>query len=236
MSHGDQTPEGWLRLWVQVLSGCRFAGQLATRGGAVVSHAIWGAPHASRLSFLLEQEGEAKNAVIFTFPERRTPQDVADLLSGLSEDDRWESRELLAPTPLVAPGRLLQLTWRTAYDRTMTVLGLGPFGTMPVTRRAPYVGLAVWPGHEENDWYFGRPGAPARGSRKTIGLPDMPTKAKSQQEHDDLWDDTQRTVTVLAPEWEPLRTALRHVSFCLDLPESPALSKPPQSLKISVAG
>ena len=31
-------------------------------------------------------------------------------------------------------------------------MGLAPFGTMPVTRRAPYVCLATWPGGHDNPY------------------------------------------------------------------------------------
>jgi len=47
---------------------------------------------------------------------------------------------------------IVDVAWKTANGKYTSVMGFAPLGCMPVTRRAPYVALALWPGDHENAW------------------------------------------------------------------------------------
>lgn len=53
---------------------------------------------------------------------------------------------------------LVGLEWRTPLNDISLAMGFAPFSTMPVSRRAPYVVIATWPGDRLN---------PQRGEGKT---------------------------------------------------------------------
>ncbi len=40
--------------------------------------------------------------------------------------------------------------WRVREGLVSSVMGFAPFASMPVTRRAPYVCIAAWPGEHDN--------------------------------------------------------------------------------------
>ncbi len=45
------------------------------------------------------------------------------------------------------------MEWTIRPGLASSPMGLAPFATMPVTRRAPYVCIAAWPGgHENPNW------------------------------------------------------------------------------------
>lgn len=45
---------------------------------------------------------------------------------------------------------LIGIEWRISDTLSSSIMGLAPFATMPVTRRAPYVCIAGWPGGHDN--------------------------------------------------------------------------------------
>lgn len=45
---------------------------------------------------------------------------------------------------------MIGVEWQIGNGCVTSVMGLAPFATMPVTRRAPYVCLAAWPGGHDN--------------------------------------------------------------------------------------
>lgn len=86
---------------------------------------------------------------IAIFPAIRTEADLVELLHRLATGDRWKlSRETVKG--LVTEDVLVGIQWKTKTGLISQPMGLGPFPTMPVTRRAPYVCLATWPGGHDN--------------------------------------------------------------------------------------
>jgi hypothetical protein len=45
---------------------------------------------------------------------------------------------------------MVGMEWRIREGLSSAPMGLAPFATMPVTRRAPYVCIAAWPGGHDN--------------------------------------------------------------------------------------
>ena len=45
---------------------------------------------------------------------------------------------------------MVGMEWRIRDGLASSPMGLAPFATMPVTRRAPYVCIAAWPGGHDN--------------------------------------------------------------------------------------
>ena len=86
---------------------------------------------------------------IAIFPAIRTEAQLVDQLQLLASGDRWQmNREIVEG--LVTDDVLLGLRWKTPRGITSLPMGFAPFGTMPVTRRAPYVCIATWTGAHEN--------------------------------------------------------------------------------------
>jgi hypothetical protein len=106
----------------------------------------------------------------------------------------------------------LGLEWKTKAGPICDDMGLAPFGTMPVTRRAPYVAIAVWGGPHLNEHI-------RKGPR--VGVASASTGLNAS-EHRKLMTASDRRVRDLLdvppeenPEW------LRQVAFVL--PRAPAL-------------
>ncbi|TMQ08378.1 MAG: hypothetical protein E6J91_33335 [Deltaproteobacteria bacterium] len=50
---------------------------------------------------------------------------------------------------------MIGVEWQIGNGCASSVMGLAPFATMPVTRRAPHVCLAGWPGgHDNPHWTY----------------------------------------------------------------------------------
>ena len=100
---------------------------------------------------------------------------------------------------------LVALDWLTPSKHVSSALGLGPMGTMPVTRRSPFVALVVWPGGHENPY--------RNVAYKRVGVADM-KHSLPRATHDAYWDRSQKNK--LAHTSEEAVSAARHeVTFCL---------------------
>ncbi|HEY4243777.1 MAG TPA: hypothetical protein VGM88_28385 [Kofleriaceae bacterium] len=83
------------------------------------------------------------------FPEIRSEAQLVDYLLELKRDPRWSfTRE--HPAGLETEDVLVGIRWQVDDAVATLPMGFAPFATMPVTRRAPYVCLAAWPGGHEN--------------------------------------------------------------------------------------
>lgn len=96
--------------------------------------------------------GRLREATAIVFPRITAAEGVVELLASLHGLGDW-----LVSLP-VPKGRTMHsdvcavgLTWKTAHGDACSVMGLGPIGTMPEHRRAPYVALVGWTGEHEND-------------------------------------------------------------------------------------
>jgi hypothetical protein len=132
-------------------------------------------------------------------------------LRTLCEGPRWEAKLAAWRKGNTREEHLVELTWRTPAGHLSHVMGLGPFGSMPVTRRAPFVGLTLWPGTHQNEH------KPTRLHQDNlVGFIDMPSGIVEKEEHDRLWKETLAACKVMLAE-PPEGAALPEVAFCLDV-------------------
>ncbi len=86
-------------------------------------------------------------------------------------------------------------------------MGFAPLGSIPVTRRAPYVALALWPGDRDNPYFDKSPqGLVSFADAKT----DFP-----QETHDKLWDTSAKESREMLQDPFDDVVWMRRVTFCL---------------------
>jgi hypothetical protein len=175
----EDVPQRVMTAWFRAnITGCRFATMFAKplgedeARGTIRVHAIYQAAEmsagqiCSRVDPLLTEAATHPDAVVLTFPDVRSEHQVADIINSLcAGSGLWSCREVQW-RDFPRSDILLAVEWKTPRGHISTTLGLAPFGTMPLTRRAPYVCIALWPGGHEN------PHWPAKGPR--VSLADMP--------------------------------------------------------------
>jgi hypothetical protein len=91
-------------------------------------------------------------------------------------------------------------------------MGFAPLGCMPVTRRAPYVALAVWAGAKLNPH--------KRSPEGVIGFIDVPVSGADdipldEEAHQRMWDSTMDRVKELLGDPPEDDFKLKDVAFCL---------------------
>jgi hypothetical protein len=180
MPEAETPSDALIRRWVNMQTACMFASGLAKKGtGAILYRTVPSrvdAQTASLLNASLDDASDVPSGVVFTFPFLRTAADVALLVRALSEDQRWRFSE--ASTVIASGLTTIQVTWRTKFDQLSRVMGLAPLGSMPVTRRAPYVALFVWPGKHAN------PHRPEPQPKPSVSVVDMPPGVQPADYHD----------------------------------------------------
>lgn len=146
-------------------------------------------------------------AALFVFPSIRTEEEVADLLTSLTKSPRFKLVEFQWPPDTPRREILVGLDWQTPSRHQSRSMGLAPFGHMPVTRRAPFVSILIWPGGHENPY---RPDDYA-----TVGVADM--NADLDRDKFAQWWDQTKAAKKERVSLEPTRSAaFREVAFCLD--------------------
>jgi hypothetical protein len=178
------------------------------KNGRIRPHVITDAPHAGehlgeQLEPLLIESAGHDEAVLFIFPDLRTEEQVVSIINGLCAHASWEAKEIQWQE-YPRSDILVALSWKSPEQFQSTTLGLAPFGTMPVMRRAPLVAIALWPGgHQNLHW-------PYRGKR--VSLADMPHSLDAETHQKMKVDSEQRKAEYLLGQNEG---AARHqVSFC----------------------
>ncbi len=163
--------------------------------------------------------GEHLPAVV-VFPSIRTEEQLLAQLRILAAGDRWKmSRETVKL--LDTNDLLIGVQWTTANGLTSMPMGFAPFATMPVTRRAPYVCLATWPGDHENPHPHRRKANPKSVDFLDAALAQTLTK----DEYDILWDASVARTSELLTETGDNARFYRSVAYRL----SPAAARHPSS-------
>jgi len=103
----------------------------------------------AEISTIFEAGGEAKLPVIAMFAGIRTESALVEQLARLSAGDRWTVTEVF-PDGVESDDVFVGVEWKIREGLVSSVMGLAPFPSMPVTRRAPYVCIAAWPGEHDN--------------------------------------------------------------------------------------
>jgi len=131
------------------MTGCQFAKLIAQKRERIVAAAFPGLTSEIDVSRLFETGTDTHLPVIALFTGIRTEAALIEQLSILARGSRWRiTRE--HPAGLITDDAMIGVEWQIGNGCVSSVMGFAPFATMPVTRRAPYVCLAAWPGGHDN--------------------------------------------------------------------------------------
>lgn len=208
-----------LRLWFRsTMSGCYFANMIA----ADSSRVVWlerledlAVGEVSSLESTIDGAAVLGQVVVVAFPRARATRDAATLLRTLVTSTRWS----VAGVPWATAPRdgctLVGLTYKTSSGDISSVMGLGPFGEMPVTRRAPYMAIALWAGGRKNP----RNPHPREGEVGFLDAPLPPGFEADKDMFDKQWAKSREKVGKLLREPLEARRILPQVAFCLPTTE-----------------
>jgi hypothetical protein len=201
--------EGHFRDWLhRGLTGCSFAGLLAAKRPVRIDfYSPLGAIDHQQIAAFIDAAAERGITAVLLFPQLRTARDVARLLSELGAGKRWKLSRVHWPRGYAKPDSIaLGLDWRTKNGGVCDAMGLAHVGTMPVTRRSPYVAIVVWGGAHLN---------PHIRAGHTVGVASAPTDLEKKAHSKLMKKTNERVESLLAippaedPEW------LRKVAFIL---------------------
>lgn len=140
-----------MRRWLaRRFTGCAFAQALAVQD--ILFGAFDERAEPSDVDAIFDLAADQHLAAMIVFPTVRSEVALLAQLDHLATGDRWRlARESVGG--LDTDDLLVGIEWRTSSGLSATPMGFGPFPTMPVTRRAPYVCIATWPGGHENPYW-----------------------------------------------------------------------------------
>lgn len=188
------------------LAGCHFVSGFARQKSpmharldyAEFPDATMDADRLEDIDGFLEGCGTLQQAGIMVFPGVRGVGALVDLCRSISQGARWQMR-----VKKDMRGVLVALDWRASCGLWSNAMGFAPLLSMPATRRAPYVALALWPGD------------PREGSKRVrLSFNDMPSHHE-QETHDDLFDKTTALSTTLLGE-VPAEAPWRKTTFAFE--------------------
>jgi hypothetical protein len=165
-----------LSLWLRSsLTGCYFATSFASTRPLKLDYytPISDAVDLEAIASFIDGTATSRVVAVVLFPSVRTPADLAEVLLTLCQHDRWSVDEVKWPDDHQrVDSRAFGLTWKTSDGPPSDAMGIAPLGTMPVTRRAPYVAIVVWGGPHLNPYI-----------RKTdrVGVTSAPTGLRKDQ-------------------------------------------------------
>lgn len=201
--HEDHFRE-WLR---RSLSGCAFAAAAAGRRRGIVYYTVRGSLSVDIVNAFIDTAEARDLFAVVLFPWIRWPAELTSYLGALRLHPRW--------TITTATGRQLRpdgavdicIEWTTSGGYRSSVMGFAPIGTMPVTRRAPYYALALWPGGHKNPRFTPR-------DASKVGFIDAVLDLSDESYASTMLSSKERTAALLGspPEAAP---PLREVAFCL---------------------
>ncbi len=183
-----------LALWLQsTLTGCHFATSFSSRKPLKLDYytPINEAVDLDAIGGFIDGTAAREVVAVVLFPSLRTPRDLLEVLGTLCTDPRWQVNEVHWLEGRERPDSVaLSLTWKTPTGDISDAMGVGPLGTMPVTRRAPHFAVIVWGGPHLNPYI-----------RKTdrVGVASAPT-GLDKAEHARLMKVTDERVRELLRE------------------------------------
>jgi hypothetical protein len=164
-----------LRSWLRhTFTGCSFAAHLAAgdksepRIGYFVALGPIVQATLDAIEATIDSSAAVGKVAVSIFPNLETPDDTAKMLAMIGRRDRWTITRRIPPVGLRPRGIAFGLHFRTDAGAQSSVMGLAPFGTLPVMRRSPYVCLVAWGGGA------GNPYRPGTASARSVGLIDIP--------------------------------------------------------------
>jgi hypothetical protein len=201
----------WLR---RGMTACGFAASVAGNGRVNYVHQLDDLTEAdiAQIDIFIDDTAAARNFAVILFPRVRTTRDIGRLLQTLARGERWQTKRVPWRKHAREGAGLVGLSFRTIDGNRSSVMGFAPLGCMPVSRRAPYVALAVWGGGKLNDH--------KRSPEGLVGFIDAPVlgddNAPADRElHQQLWDSTMNRVQELLSDPPEDDFVLKDIAFCL---------------------
>lgn len=151
-----------------------------------------------------------KDVALLVFPRVAAESEIVELAWHLQSGERWSVGARSHPRSLAELGSRalgLSIEFQTPAGDRSNAMGFAPSGFMPVTRRAPFVALALWGGGRDNEFFRYSPAG-------TVNMADVPTNLR-REPYRKTWEhsvaDTQRRLG------DPRHDSvwLRNVAFCL---------------------
>jgi hypothetical protein len=149
---------------------------------------------------------------VILFPRVRTPRGIVRLLQTLCTNDRWSAKRVLWKKHSRAGVTPVGLEYRAASGERSSVMGLAPLGCMPITRRAPYIALAVYRGPKATAYKRTDDGELGFIDARALNAED---EELSEAAHQNRWDLTIDRVKSLSEDPPEARYWMRHVAFFL---------------------
>ncbi len=190
--------------WLKQMTGCSFAAKLA--GNLAVSLQLGDLTGLPVLEASIDAAGAEGKVAVLLFPRIRTAGGIIRTLNTLTLSDRWKIRRVdwgQHPRPGATQ---VGLRFTTADGHSSSAMGFAPLGCMPVTRRAPYVAIALWSGGKANDH--------KQSSGSNVGFIDA-APSMTLEKHDRMWATTENEVKTLLEDPAEDGKRLRGVAFCL---------------------
>lgn len=201
------------RLWLQAgLSGCQFAKSIAGKAKNIdfIVHREPGPPEPQAVNAYFDHCANVERAAFIIFPKIRHERAILPLLYKLGCDPRWEVHDRSTHEPY--SNVLFGLEWKTVNGDVTDTMGFGPFGAMPVSRRAPYVALAAWPGGRSNPMRGTPPTPKARSGQVSFLDAAHEIRHATYQRQ---WRETETKIATLMKEPPDDARLYRNVAFSL---------------------
>jgi hypothetical protein len=126
------------------LHGCSFASSIA-KGSRISLVSFFGVPTdavVQKLSDHIRLAASAEQLAVAVFPDVGTGAQLRAFIDLLGATPGWT---VVRVRPELPERYAVDVRWRSSPALESSVTGFAPLGTMPVTRRAPYVAVALWP-------------------------------------------------------------------------------------------
>jgi hypothetical protein len=207
-------------------TGCRFATHLAGTAKLtyyVVLSSALAKTDLPTIDAVIDEAAKGGQPAAILFPRLRSPAAIVAMLSVLRSGNRWSVDRVPWRNHERRNAVLVRVQWTTAGGLRSSVGGFAPVGTMPATRRSPYVALVLWGGGKANP----HKRTPRAGE---VGFIDINTGWTAKQ-HEKAWTPTDKQVRdALADPAEDVER-LRGVAFCL--PRA-AFPPPPKGTQVDL--
>jgi hypothetical protein len=188
-------------------TGCGFAQSFAKTKKLLVA-SLERLASAEEVDHVLDVGAAEHAPVAVVLPWIRDEHQLVEQLRALNRGSRWRVvREQLAELP--TDDLLVRIEWTTPFGFVSMPMGFGPFPQMPVTRRAPYVCIATWPGEHEN------PHRKKFDKHRVDFLDAATAEPLTKQQYDTLWASSVERTTELLAETRDESRFYRTVSFRL---------------------
>lgn len=186
-----------MKRWVDnLMTACHFAASLSKKDLIAFVELTDISPEF--LNLLLDDFGLRSRFVVLVFPNCISEENIIDVLGGLTANQRWSVSVVLEEDDK----SYIKLEWITAGGYPSSCMGLAPLFTMPVTRRSPYMGIALWPG------------PPGKEEQEEVGLIDTPTPHMDKGQRRKTFRTTEGLVKKFFDSDDEM-VFWREVSFCL---------------------